>query len=77
MPVRNGCGEQSQISWAHSPKLVKTNEIARSLIITLHFLYNRKMCSCQIEYPQLFWAGLPENVLGYTVTKGCASPRNL
>ena len=27
-------GEQSRISWAYSPKQWKTNEIARSLIIT-------------------------------------------
>ena len=33
-PAEKRSGEQSQISWAYSPKLVKTNEIARLLIIT-------------------------------------------
>ena len=33
-PGEKRSGEQSQISWAYSPKWWKTNEIARSLIIT-------------------------------------------
>ena len=32
-PGEKQSGEQSQISWAYSPKRRKTNEIARSLII--------------------------------------------
>ena len=34
LPARNSSGEQSRISWAHYPKRVMTNEIARSVIIT-------------------------------------------
>ena len=33
-PGEKWSGERSQISWAYSPKRWKTNEIARSLIIT-------------------------------------------
>ena len=33
-PGEKRSGERSQISWAYSPKRWKTNEIARSLIIT-------------------------------------------
>ena len=34
LPARNGSGEQSRVSWAHYPKQVMTNEIARLVIIT-------------------------------------------
>jgi len=34
-PGKKRSGEQSRFSWAYSPKVVKTNEIARSVIITL------------------------------------------
>ena len=33
-PGKKQFGEQSQISWAYYPKVVMTNEIARSVIIT-------------------------------------------
>ena len=33
-PGEKRSGEQSRISWAYSPKVVRTNEIARSVIIT-------------------------------------------
>ena len=33
LPSEKQSGEQSQISWAYSPKCWKTNEIVRSLII--------------------------------------------
>ena len=33
LPVRQS-GEQSQISWAYSPKVVRTNKITRLVIIT-------------------------------------------
>ena len=33
-PSEKQSGERSRISWACSPKLVKTNQIARSLINT-------------------------------------------
>ena len=33
-PSKKRSGEQSQISWTSSPKVVMTNEIARSVIIT-------------------------------------------
>ena len=38
-------GEQSRISWAYYPKAVKTNEIARSVIITYSFPCNSKICT--------------------------------
>ena len=34
-PSEKQFGERSQISWAYSPKVVKTNEIVRSLIIVM------------------------------------------
>ena len=43
-------GERSRISWAYYPKVVMTNEIARSVIITYHFPYNSKICSSPFEY---------------------------
>ena len=36
-PGEKRSGERSQIPWAYYPKRVMTNEIARSVIITLHF----------------------------------------
>ena len=33
-PGEKRSGEQSRIPWAYSPKVVMTNEIARSVIIT-------------------------------------------
>ena len=33
-PGEKRSGKQSQISWAYYPKAVRTNEIARSVIIT-------------------------------------------
>ena len=33
-PGKKQSGEQSQISWAYYPRVVRTNEIARSVIIT-------------------------------------------
>ena len=37
-PGEKWSGELSQISWAYSQKVVRTNEISRSVIITLHSL---------------------------------------
>ena len=73
-------GKWSRISWAYSPKQWKTNEIARSLIITQYFPYNFKIYSSPFKYSyffewvfhKIFWT-----LLGYTVTKAPASPRNL
>ena len=53
-PGEKRSGERSRISWAYYPKRVMTNEIARSVIITLHFPYNSKICSSPFEYPYLF-----------------------
>ena len=44
--------------WAYSPKLVRTNKIARSVITTNHFPYNSKNFKPLLEYWYLFWAGL-------------------
>ena len=33
-PGEKRSGEQSQTSWAYSPKVVRTNEIARTVITT-------------------------------------------
>ena len=41
-PNKKWSGEQSQISWAYYRKVVRTNEIVRSLIIMPHFPYNSK-----------------------------------
>ena len=43
-PSKKRSGEQSRISWAYSPKVVKTNEIARLVIITY-------ICSSPFDYP--------------------------
>ena len=51
-PGEKRSGEQSQISWAYYPKVVRTNEIARSVIITQHAPYNSKICSS--PYPYFF-----------------------
>ena len=60
-------GEQSRISWAYYPKAVKTNEIARSVIITYSFPCNSKICT--------FLSRLSTKA-SYTVTKAHTSPRN-
>ena len=60
-PSKKLSGEQSQFSWTYYPNLVRTNEIARSLILTQHFPYNSRICLFQ--YPYFFWVGCPQNVL--------------
>ena len=42
-PSEKRSGEQSQISWAYYWKVVRTNEIVGSLIITPHFPYNNNI----------------------------------
>ena len=41
-PGKKQSGEQSQISWAYSPKVVRTNAIARLVIKTEQFPHNNK-----------------------------------
>ena len=53
-PGKKRSGERSRISRAYYPKRVMTNEIARSVIIMLHFPYNSKICSSPFEHPYLF-----------------------
>ena len=67
-PSEKWSGECSRISWAYSQKLVKTNDIARLLIITWHFPYNMFI---SIRVSMHTWA-----LLGYTVRKA-PSPGNL
>ena len=55
--------KQTQISWAYYPKVIRTNEFGRSVIITQHFPYNSKICSSLFEYLYYFWADCPQNVL--------------
>ena len=50
-PSERQSGEQSQISWAYSPKAVRTNEIVRSVIIT----YRTCFTTVLLKYPYLFW----------------------
>ena len=75
-PGEKRSGERSRISWAYPPKRWKTNEIARSLFLrstsltTLKFLYLHS--SIHTFFEQVF----RKILLGYTVTKVPASPRN-
>ena len=72
-PGEKRSGEQSRISWAYSPKRWKTNEIARSLIITRTSLTT--LISIRVSI--LFLSGFSAKMLlGYTVPKVPASPRN-
>ena len=50
-------GEQSWISWAYSPKVVRTNKIARSVIITKHFPYNSNFFLSLLKYLVPFLSG--------------------
>ena len=78
-PGEKQSGERSRISLVYYPKVVKTNEIARSVIITYHFPCNSKICSSHLSIHtffervvrKMFWT-----LLGYTVTEVRASPRN-
>ena len=38
--ARNDLANEAEFSWAYSPKVVRTNEIVRSVIIMLYFPYN-------------------------------------
>ena len=62
-PGEKWSSKQTQISWAYYPKMIRTNEIGRSVIITQHFPYNSKICSSLFEYLYYFWADCPQNVL--------------
>ena len=78
-PAERQSGEQRQISWAYSPKVVRTNEIARLAIITKHFPYNSKTFCLYSSIRTFFeqvWYKMFWTLLGDTVAKVCASPRN-
>ena len=82
-------GEQSRISWAFSPKRWKTNEIVRSLIINTPLQHSNFFISIRVSV-LFFWSGFPSiraffervfhkifwTLLGYTVAKAPATPRN-
>ena len=69
-------GERSRISWAYSPKVIRTNEIARLVIITL---YNSKIFTSSYlnicTFFEWVWR-MFVSLLGDTVAKVCTSPRN-
>ena len=49
LPSEKRSGEQSQISWDYYPKVIRTNEIVRSVIITSTSLEGRSsLCSLQL-----------------------------
>ena len=75
-PGEKGSGERSRISWAYSQKVVMTNEIKRSVFITLHFPYNGKVFKIYLSIRTLFEQVWRKTLLGNTVAKVCASPRN-
>ena len=74
-PDKKRSGEQSRISWAYSPKVVMTNEVARSVIITnlttVKFVHLNLSIRTFFVGRKMFWS-----LLGYIVAKVCASPRN-
>ena len=77
-PGEKRSGERSRISWAYYPKVVRTNEIARSVIIMFTSLTTAKFVHHHSSI-RTFLSGLSEKCfehLGYTVAKECASPRN-
>ena len=61
-------GWQSRISWAYYPKLVKTNENARSV---------KKKCLSRFKHLYFFWAGFPQNASNIARLHCCKCPRNL
>ena len=69
-------GEQSWTFGAYFSKL-KTNRIARSLIIMYHFPYNSKISSSPFEHLYFFWGGFLWLLLGYTFAKPPTSLRSL
>ena len=78
-PGEKRSGERSRISWAYYPKRVITNEIARSVIITLHSLTTVKFVHLHSSIRTFFervGRKMFCSLLGYIVAKVCASPRN-
>ena len=75
-PGEKWSGERSQISWAYSPKQWKTNQIARSAIITYTSLTTLKFILLHSSILTFFERVFCKMLLGYTVAKECASPRN-
>ena len=77
LPSEKPSSKQSQISYAYYPNMVRTNEIARSVISMQHFLYNSKLVYLNSIIHPLFEQAVHRMflmLLGYTVTKAC--PRN-
>ena len=83
-PRKKWSGEQSRISRTYYPKVVKTNDIARSVIIVYYFPCSRKFFFVSIRVSiyffervvrTMFWMFLGLQVTA--VTKVCASPGNL
>ena len=72
-PSKQQSGEQSWISWDYYPKVVKTNENARSSSTSLTTV---KFVNLHSSI-HTFLSGFSATVLGYTVEKTFASPRNL
>ena len=79
-PGEKRSGEQSQTSWAYSPKVVMTNESVRLVIITCTSLTTLKFVHLHLGIRtffervgcKMFWS-----LLGYVVEKAGTSPRNL
>ena len=72
-PGEKQSGEQSWISWVCYPKVVRTNEIARSVIIRSTSLTTIS----PLEYPHLFERVCCKIFLGWHSRKSVIGPRNL
>ena len=75
-PGEKWSGERSRISWAYPPKRWKTNEIARSLFLRSTSLTTLKFLYLHSSIHTFFERVFRKILLGYTVTKVPASPRN-
>ena len=79
-PGEKQSGKQKLTFWGLFQKVVRTNEIARLVIITQHFPYNSKIfISTQVSVPffEWIWCKMFRMLLSYTVAKVFANPRNL
>ena len=78
-PSKKQSGERSRIAWVCSQEVVRTNEIARLVILTKHFLHNSKIFYLYSSIRTFFervWHKMFWMLLGYTVAEVCTSPRN-
>ena len=71
LPARSGLVNEVKFLGFISPKVVKINEITKSVLITC--TYNSKICSSPFKYPFFFWAGCLENVLNVARLHCCKS----